>query len=179
MNFTRETSDQVLIALRRIVRAIDLHSRRLVQDYGLTGPQVVLLRELCRHGELHVSELARKVSLGQATVTDILNRLAARGMIERVRSQTDRRRIMVHPTARAKALVKRSPPLLQEQFSQQLQQLEAWEIAQILSVLQRVAAMMDAHTISAAPLLATGPVTADADAVGMLPCADDPASGTQ
>ncbi len=162
MGFEKEVNDQILIALRRIVRAIDLHSRRLVQEYGLTGPQVVLLRELVRKkGEMHAADLAKNISLSHATVTDILNRLEKRGLIIRTRSVMDRRRIGVMPTARAVALVEKSPPPLQEQFSAQLKKLEDWELTQILSVLQRVALMMGAKQIDASPLLATGPVTAD------------------
>jgi DNA-binding MarR family transcriptional regulator len=161
MAFNKEINDQILIALRRIVRAIDLHSRRLAQEFGLTGPQVVLLQELVRHGEMHVAELAQNITLSHATVTDILNRLEKRGLISRTRSITDRRRVLVTPTEQALAVVEKSPPLLQEQFSQRLAKLEDWELAQTLSVLQRVALMMDAKQVDASPLLATGEVTAD------------------
>jgi len=161
MGFEKEINEQILIALRRIVRAIDLHSRHLAQEFGLTGPQVVLLRELVRNGEMHAAELAKNISLSHATVTDILNRLEKRGLINRTRSLIDRRRILVRPTGQALALVEKSPPLLQERFSQQLEKLQDWELTQILSVLQRVALMMDAKQVDASPLLTTGPVTAE------------------
>jgi DNA-binding MarR family transcriptional regulator len=175
----KQISDQILVALRRIVRAIDLHSRRLVQDYGLTGPQVVLLRELVRNGEMHAAELAKNISLSHATVTDILNRLEKRALIVRTRSLVDRRRILVKPTERAVGLVEQSPPLLQEQFSEQLATLQDWELAQILSVLQRVASMMDVRQIDASPLLATGSVTADPEVVEMVTRAPDQQAADQ
>jgi len=168
MGFEEDISEEILIALRRIVRAIDLHSRRLAEEYGLTGPQVVLLREVVRSGEIHVAELAKKISLSHATVTDILNRLERRDLIVRTRSLTDRRRILIKATDEAVALVKRSPPLLQEQFSTQLARLDDWELTQILSVLQRVALMMDAKQIDASPLLSTGSVTAGPEVVEMV-----------
>lgn len=168
MEFNTEINDQILIALRRIVRAIDQHSRRLAQEFGLTGPQVVLLRELVRNGEMHVAELAENISLSHATVTDILNRLEKRGLIGRTRSLTDRRRIMVTATEEARAIIKKSPPLLQEQFSNQLTKLQDWELTQTLSVLQRVALMMDARQVDASPLLATGSVTAEPEMVEII-----------
>jgi DNA-binding MarR family transcriptional regulator len=168
MEFKTEINDQILIALRRIVRAIDRHSRRLAQEFGLTGPQVVLLRELVRNGKMHVAELAENICLSHATVTDILNRLEKRGLIDRTRSLTDRRRIMVTATEQAKALIKQSPPLLQEQFSNQLANFQDWELAQILSVLQRVALMMDPRQVDASPLLATGSVTAEPEMVEIV-----------
>ena len=168
MGFQKDISDQVVVALRRIVRAIDLHSRRLAQEFGLTGPQVVVLKELKRHGEMHVAELAKSVNLSHATVTDILNRLEKRGLIERTRSIVDRRRIMVMPTEQAISLVEKSPPLLQEEFSERLENLHDWEITQILSVLQRVALMMDAQEVEASPLLATGSMTAEPEMVEVV-----------
>ena len=36
--------DQILSALRRVMRAVDLHSRQLVQSHGLTGPQALVLK---------------------------------------------------------------------------------------------------------------------------------------
>ena len=168
VEFKAEINDQILIALRRIVRAIDQHSRRLAQDFGLTGPQLVMLRELVRSGEMHVAELAENISLSHATVTDILNRLEKRGLVSRKRSLTDRRRIMVTATRRATALISQSPPLLQETFSHQLAKLQDWELTQTLSVLQRVALMMGASQVDASPLLATGSVTADPEIVEII-----------
>lgn len=89
-------------------------------------------------------------------------------LIGRTRSLTDRHRIMVTATEQAKALIKQSPPLLQEQFSNQLANLQDWELAQTLSVLQRVALMMDARQVDASPLLATGSVTAEPEMVEIV-----------
>lgn len=38
--------DQVIIALRRVIRAVDLHSRTLAESHGLTGPQALILKGL-------------------------------------------------------------------------------------------------------------------------------------
>ncbi|MCA8977752.1 MAG: hypothetical protein KDC98_23710, partial [Planctomycetes bacterium] len=35
-----DLEDLIVAAVRRLMRAIDLHSRRLVADFGLTGPQL-------------------------------------------------------------------------------------------------------------------------------------------
>jgi DNA-binding MarR family transcriptional regulator len=174
MALHHEINDEIVVALRRIARAIDLHSRRLAQEFGLTGPQVVLLKSLTRDGAMHVAELAKSINLSHATVTDILNRLEKRELISRTRSSKDRRQIMVKPTTKAITLMKRSPPLLQERFSAQLQQLHDWELLQILSVLQRVALMMDADDLDASPLLATGSATAAAETVEVVTRTDEP-----
>ncbi|MBC2717682.1 MAG: MarR family transcriptional regulator [Desulfobacteraceae bacterium] len=157
-NTDQSLSNEVLIALRRIVQAIDLHSKSLVKNYGITGPQLVILQELWKHKELSVGELAKAVSLGQATVTGVLNRLEKREYITRSRSELDKRRVHVKATDACKELLDEAPSPLQETFLNQFEGLQNWEQHLILTALQRMVAMMDARALEAAPILATGPV---------------------
>ena len=159
-----DISNQVIIALRRVIRAVDLHSRTLVESHGLTGPQALILKAL-QKGSLAAGELANQVSLSQGTVTDILNRLEQRDLISRIRDTADRRRVMVQATPAGFAILEQSPPLLQESFAQRFASLQDWEQSQLLASLQRIAAMMDAQDIDAAPVLSSGSVRATAEAV--------------
>lgn len=151
--------DEVLIALRRIARAIDLHSKQLVQRYGLTGPQALILKNLLGTQALSVGELAKHVNLSQATVTDILDRLEKRRLVERQRSTTDKRRVLVRATKNAEKLLGTALPLLQESFVSEFQKLAEWEQTLVLSTLQRVALMMNRRTeatdVDALPVLST------------------------
>src|SRR3546814_9311139 len=70
-----DASRDVLTALRRIIRATDLHSKQLAREVGLTTPQVVLLQAVRDLGEVTTGQLSRRVSLSQGTVTTILDRL--------------------------------------------------------------------------------------------------------
>src|SRR5690606_3856982 len=81
----------VLSALRRIIRATDLHSRQLAREVGLTTPQVVVLQAIRDLGEVTSGQLSRRVSLSQGTVTTILGRLDAGGLVERYRGAADGR----------------------------------------------------------------------------------------
>ena len=153
-------TEMVLIALRRIIRAIDIRSRALVTHYGLTGPQLVVLRQLCSQDGVSVGELARAIHLSQATVTGILDRLTKRELVRRERSVGDRRRVQIWLTEAGRRLLADAPPLLQEEFTEQFDNLEDWEQTQILSAIQRVVAMMEAKHIDATPILTTGPVSA-------------------
>jgi DNA-binding MarR family transcriptional regulator len=164
MNKYADIGEHVIIALRRVIRAVDLHSRNLAASHGLTGPQALLLKAL-QHGRLSAGELASRVSLSQGTVTDILNRLEKRGLITRLRDTTDRRRVLVEVTQQGLAVLKESPPLLQERFIQRFGQLEEWEQTQLLASLQRIASMMDAVDIDASPVLSSGSVRATPEAV--------------
>jgi DNA-binding MarR family transcriptional regulator len=147
--------NQILSAIRRIVRAIDVHSRELERGHRVTGPQLVALREVARLGPVSVSALARKVNLSQPTVTGILVRLEREGMIRRERSSADRRTVLSTITPRGAALLRAAPSLLQDHFRSELSRLMDWERSQILATLQRIASMMDAEEIPAAPMLST------------------------
>ena len=154
--FSDSVSEQVLTALRQIIRAIDLQSKNLERKYGLTIPQLVVLKEINRGGELTVGEIARKVNLSQATVTSILDRLEGRGLATRSRSFEDKRRVMVRMTEQGSAILKDSPSILQEHFLRQFGKLRQWEQTLILSSLQRVVSMMNAEEIEAVPHLMGG-----------------------
>jgi DNA-binding MarR family transcriptional regulator len=151
-------SDAVLIALRQIIRAIDLRSKSLVKQFGLTGPQLLILQEIARAEEITASELAKSISLSQATVTGILERLEKRTLITRRRSNSDRRRVKVSATPTGRQLLEAAPPLMQESFVEQFDRLQNWEQHMILSSLQRLVAMMDAKQIEAAPILTSEPL---------------------
>jgi DNA-binding MarR family transcriptional regulator len=152
--------DEIVSALRRIVRAIDLQSRRMFEQCGMTGPQIVVLREASRLAGSSVSALARAASLGQPTVSGILDRLEAQGFVRRERSKQDRRSSVVNVTAKGAAVLEKAPSLLQDRFRSELARLEPWERTQMLALLQRLATMMDAESIDAAPMLETGTLTA-------------------
>lgn len=160
-----EINDQILIALRRVIRAVDRHSHTLVQSYGLTGPQALLLTEVVRGVELPAGELAERVSLSHATVTDIVTRLESRGLVQRRRDTRDRRRVLVSATDEGRRIHRQSVPLLQESFVRQLGELEDWERSQLLASLQRIAGMMNAEDLDAAPVLTSGDVKATPEAV--------------
>lgn len=64
----------VLVSLRRLMRATDLHSRQLARSSGLTTPQLLLLQHIKSSGEVSIGALAHEVSLSQATVTSLIVR---------------------------------------------------------------------------------------------------------
>ncbi|VEN74443.1 Transcriptional regulator, MarR family [Candidatus Desulfarcum epimagneticum] len=151
-------SNDVLIALRKIIQAIDLHSRELVRRYGLTGPQLVVLQEIFNNHTLSVGNLSRAVSLKHATVTGILKRLEKQGYILRKKDITDKRCVNVYITEKGKKIIESAPTPLQEHFVENYNKLKSWEKHMVLSSLQRIVEMMEARSIDASPFLATGPI---------------------
>jgi DNA-binding MarR family transcriptional regulator len=162
MNDELTTHRQVLVALRRIIRAVDLHSKYLAQRYGLTGPQLVLLQEIVHSQPVSTGALAQRISLGQATVSSILDRLEKRGLVKRSRSEKDKRRVMNEVTDNATRILEQSPSLIQQHFVTEFGKLDDWERSLLLSTLQRVARMMNADELEASPVLVSGPLDATA-----------------
>lgn len=150
--------DEVLVALRRVIRATDLHSKRLSKHAGLTSPQLLIMRTIRDSGQVTIGTIADKVSLSQATVTTILDRLELRKLVYRVRSTLDKRKVHAHLTEAGSEILARAPNPLQEDFIKKYQALAEWEQTMILASLQRVANMMDADHIDASPVLDVGPV---------------------
>ena len=148
---------ELLGLLRKISQAVDLHSKYLNKNFGLTGPQLVMLQELS-DGELTVSGLARRISLSQGTVTDIIHRLEKKDLIIRRRSNQDKRRVLITLSEKCKDLLALAPPPLQETFTNSFSQIEEWEQLMILSSMNRIVKMMSAESIDAPPHTDSGPI---------------------
>ena len=155
-NTNNELCRKLLIALRKIIQAIDRHSTNLKKKFGLTGPQLILLQSISAHGKISVTQLSKNVSLSQATVTDITKRLENRDYITRTRNIDDKRKTNIALTENGKAILKTVPPLLQEKFTERFSKLESWEQLMIESSFERVVSMMSAEDIDASPILVTG-----------------------
>ena len=152
--------EEVLIALRQIIRAIDLHSRKLNKNAGLTGPQLVLMRAIKASGEeVTIRQLSNNTNMSQATATTILDRLEKRGLVVRQRSQLDKRKVHAHLTVDGLALLEKAPLPLQDSFISQYQELDDWEQSLLLSSVQRISTMMNAEHLDVAPLLEVGSIT--------------------
>lgn len=160
-------TNEVLVALRQIIRATDLHSKQLSKISGLTAPQLLIMQTIRRVGEITIGTLAREISLSQATVTTILDRLEKRDLIRRQRSETDKRKVYVQLTASSEKLIQNSPALLQTSFIRQFERLQDWEQNLIISALQRVAGMMNATDITASSYL-------EVNELGDLPSLETP-----
>lgn len=150
------SSDEVLVSLRRVIRATDLHSKYLAKTTGLTAPQILLLQTIRDKGQVTIGELANEISLSQATVTTILDRLEKRELVYRERSEQDKRKVHAHLTEAGTETLKDAPTPLQEHFVRQFGDLQTWEQTMIIASLQRVAFMMDAQHIDASPVLDIG-----------------------
>jgi DNA-binding MarR family transcriptional regulator len=150
-----EYEEQILRSLRRIIRAVDLYSRKLMAEHGLSGPQLLCLKQLAKQGELLSGALAKGMSLSPATVTGILDRLESRGLVVRERRIEDKRTVVVRLTVAGRKLIGQAPSPLQDDFLVKLRSLPERRQASICRTLKTIVTMMSADDLDAAPLLAS------------------------
>jgi DNA-binding MarR family transcriptional regulator len=149
-------SQTALVALRRILRVTELNARKLAHQSELTASQLLVMQHVAQTRKVLPSAIAKAVDLKQATVTVLVNKLEEAGLVTRRRDTEDRRRVWVELTDAGQAALNKSPDLLQNRFEQGFDKLEEWEQAMIITTLERVAALLDAEEIEAAPVLDVG-----------------------
>ena len=140
-------------SLRKIIRAVDIYSRRLKLTYGLTVPQLICLSAIAQNQRLTSIELAGLVHIAPSTLVGILDRLEKMKLIRRERNSTDRREILISPTLEGIRTASGAPSLLQENLANGLKLLSSAEQAQIALSLKKIVEMMKVEDIEAAPLL--------------------------
>lgn len=146
----------ILQSLRRIIRAVDIHSRQLKSKFNITAPQLICLITIVSKKSMAVATLAKEIHLSSSTVVGILDRLEEKKLIVRRRDKKDRRVVKVSATAQGKEFIKNSPSPLQDKLENSLKELSELEQATISLSLQRIVELMEAEEIDAAPILQMG-----------------------
>lgn len=134
--------NQVCFALVVASRSVLALYRPILEPMGLTHPQYLVMLALWEHGQLSVKELSRLLQLDPGTLSPLLKRLEAAGLVERRRSREDERSVSVHLTGQGAALRTRAadvPTRILEATGLDLQELLA-----LRETLHRVTASLDA-----------------------------------
>ena len=149
---------RILQSLRRIMRAVDLHSRSLLMGHQITGPQLICLLAIQERGPITSAEIAREIHLSPSTMVGILDRLEEKSLVNRVRDRSDRRRTLIHLTDKGLEVLANAPSPLQSKLASALEALGDLEKATIALSLERIVELMGASDIDAAPILVSGPI---------------------
>jgi DNA-binding MarR family transcriptional regulator len=132
----------ILDNLRRVVRVLRESSRVAVDRVGISGAQLFVLQVLAGARALSPGELAARTRTHQSTVATVAGRLVTRGLVKRVPSQSDRRRVELSLTRAGRALLARAPDAAQERLIAGLERLGAKERARLADGLVRLTAAM-------------------------------------
>jgi len=103
----------VVHSLRRLFKALQVYSKAVLKQTGLSGPQVWALTILAQSRGLALHELAAAMFAHPSTVSGIVERLVQRGAVRRVPDTRDRRAVSLSVTAAGRRLLRSSPPPVQ------------------------------------------------------------------
>jgi DNA-binding MarR family transcriptional regulator len=107
----------VLDAIRRIVQVLRIVSRAGERDVGLSAAQLFVLDRLASaRGALSVNELAERTLTHQSSVSVVVQKLEQRGLIERMRSARDARRVELSLSPAARKLLRKAPQAAQDRI---------------------------------------------------------------
>jgi DNA-binding MarR family transcriptional regulator len=95
---------QVCFALSVAARNVVAVYRPVLEPLGLTHPQYLVMLALWQHGELSVKELSALLQLDPGTLSPLLKRLEAAGLVRRERDPKDQRNLALALTDRGRAL---------------------------------------------------------------------------
>ena len=153
-----QRSDDAMVAIRKIQRRIEIDTRKLAQAAGLTPSQLLVLQILAERGETSVGDIVKSTQLSNATITGLVDKMVARDLVSRRRCEQDRRRVWLDFLPAGRTALDEAPRLLQDTFQQRFDGLEDWEQASLVAALERVAGLLNAETLDAAPILTAGAI---------------------
>lgn len=146
MSESNVTTEQMLRAIRRILKRSAKYSKLLARESGLTVPQLVCLRAVAELGPrertlAHVADLAE---LSPPTASRIVDRLVQSGLLARERDDADRRKVFLSLTEAGRVAVDSRLRVMHERFVDRFVSLPEERRGQLLSALEQVIDMMDA-----------------------------------
>jgi DNA-binding MarR family transcriptional regulator len=142
-----------LIAIRKILRASETNSKRLMRETGLTPSQLVFMQILDEQLEQTAGYVAARMGITQATTTVVLQKLESAGYIARRRGDKDRRQALLSLTEAGRRLLISAPDASHVQFQSGFSALKDWEQMSLIASLERVAEMLDGCEDDAAAVL--------------------------
>ena len=123
----------IVAAIRRLVRAVSLDSQGMSRQFGLTGPQSGVMRNLVKKGALSSADLSRRSYVTPANITGIIDRLEKKGLVERIRKDGDRRVALIALTEAGLELGKTIPDPIEKRLINKLGNLDPKHI-QLLDI---------------------------------------------
>ena len=145
----------VLVKLRKIIRSINLESKKIEKRFGVSIPQLMCLQFLSEQEDYKTtaSKIKDYLMLNASTVTGILKRLEGRGLIAKLPNTKDRRATFITLTAKGADLLKEPPTTLQEKLTARLQRLTPAQISALDENIDLLVQIMDAEDLDASPII--------------------------
>ena len=146
---------EILIKIRKIVRSVDIESKKIQKEYGVSIPQVLCLSFLHESPNYQATqgEIRKFLNLNSSTVSSIINRLEKKGHLARLPKSGDKRVVNIALTSAGDKLLSTIPSLLHEQLSEKLQKLDQAELESVEESLNTLVTLLDIEQVEASPLI--------------------------
>jgi len=136
----QEVDQQLSIIRQRLREPLEIEFAR----GGLTGPQRMVMQVLVQSEGLSLKELSARLSLAHSTVSGIVDRLQARGMVVRRRDEADGRATVIAPSSQVRDfLTNRMPELAISPLTEALHGASSSEQATVLRGLRKLRALIE------------------------------------
>jgi DNA-binding MarR family transcriptional regulator len=129
----------ILNDFRRIVSALREFSRAAESQLGVSSAQLFVLHTLARAPALSINALAARAHTHQSTVSVVVKRLVAAGLVKRRAAKADGRRVELLVTRSGRMLLERAPPAAQDRLIQGIDALSGAQRKQLANILRRLA----------------------------------------
>ena len=145
----------ILIKLRKIVRSVNLESKRVEKEQGVSIPQLLCLQFLAEQEDYrtNAAKLKTFLNLNASTVSGILKRLEKKGLVAKLPKASDRRVTLISLTASGMQLIKSAPITFQEKLSEKLQALPPEKLKTIVDGIDILTSIMEVDEIDASPII--------------------------
>jgi DNA-binding MarR family transcriptional regulator len=137
--------EKIFLDLRNISHISSMYSKYLQQNLNITTAQLLFLRVLYSHDGLSAGEIGKRIFIRPGTITGIVDRLEAKGLVTRVRATLDRRVVHIHITGAGRRMVEAAPMPIQSRLAANLKRLSSGEVENITRTLDRLIELMQAE----------------------------------
>jgi DNA-binding MarR family transcriptional regulator len=144
-----EDAQEVVNSLRRLFKGIHEYSKAVQRQAGLSSPQLWALTLLDREPGLSLGELAERMFAHVSTVSGIVDRLDARGVVVRAVDPEDRRGIKLSLTRRGRRVLRRSPPPVQAGLREALEAMSPRRLHALRVSLEAISLRTSTRSIKA------------------------------
>ncbi|MFT7035157.1 MAG: DNA-binding MarR family transcriptional regulator [Cyclobacteriaceae bacterium] len=146
---------EIIVSIRKIVRSLNLESKGIQKEFGLSITQLLCLGHLqnSTHYQSTHKELMELLSLNSSTITGIINRLEKRGYAVRLPKVGDRRVTFIALTASGIKLLEETPNVLHDRLSKKLETLSGVDQKMIKMALEIIISAMQIKPLETSPLL--------------------------
>lgn len=103
-----KVDDQLCFSLYSANRAMNKMYRTLLDPLGLTYPQYLVMMVLWQGDQVTVTDIGTRLMLDSATLTPLLKRLEAAGLVTRTRASQDERQVLIALTSAGRTLKKKA-----------------------------------------------------------------------